>query len=99
MISYKANLKSERLSIWRINEAGEGLIIKKDLIEIKMDAKTAQKVFGVNLTGREYSIIMYENIVEISFHDPHVVFGWLERISIFEFIKRTKCTIDTKKDK
>jgi len=60
----------------------------RDIKKISMSKKNAEKVFKVNLKGRTYNITESLGEVEISFSEPDNCFGWLERISEKEFLKR-----------
>ena len=83
MIKYKTKIIKNDLII--INNKGRTLNDNKEII---MSKKNAEKVFKVNLKGRNYSISNNFGDVEITFYNKGNIFGWLERISEKEFLKR-----------
>lgn len=87
MIKYEEIVIKNGLKIWVVKE-GLNTLIEKDLTHIKMDINDAEKVFGVNLKGREFSISKYEDSVDITFFDKENIFGFIDRISIDKFNER-----------
>lgn len=88
MINFKTELKRNNCTTCCINKIGVISIIQSDLIYITMTRKNAEKVFNVNLQNREYYICADEKNVEITFNDKNNCCGWVERISLYQFLFR-----------
>lgn len=52
------------------------------------DREQVEKIFKVHLSEREWSITATHKEIEITFWEPPYIFGWLERITMEEFMNR-----------